>query len=65
MVEGRVVSLAEIAELVQLPGREELLAKVMYLAASPARGVASAVQSVMSALARALDQAVAQNKFQQ
>ena len=65
MVEGRVVSLAEIAELAQLPGREELLAKVMYLAASPARGVASAVQSVMSGLARALNQAVAQNRFQQ
>jgi large subunit ribosomal protein L10 len=64
MVEGRVISLAEIAELVQLPGREELLAKVMYLAASPARGVASAVQSVMSAVARALGQAVAQSKFQ-
>jgi large subunit ribosomal protein L10 len=64
-VEGRVISLAEIAELVLLPGREELLAKVMYLAAAPARGVASAMQSVISGLARALDQAVQTNKFQQ
>ena len=65
LVEGRVISLAEIVELVQLPGREELLAKVMYLAASPARGVAGTMQSVISGLARALDQAVVQNKFQQ
>ena len=64
-VEGRVISLAEIAELVQLPGREELLAKVMYLAGSPARGVASTMQSVISGMARALDQAVKENKFQQ
>jgi len=64
-VEGRVISIAEIAALVQLPGREELLAKVMYLAGSPARGVASAMQSVIRGLARALDQAVKENKFQQ
>ena len=64
-VEGRVISIAEIAQLVQLPGREELLAKVMYLAGSPARGVASTMHSVISGLARALDQAVQENKFQQ
>ena len=64
-VEGRVISLAEIAELVLLPGREELLAKVMYLAGAPARGAASVMQSVISGLARALDQAVKENKFQQ
>jgi large subunit ribosomal protein L10 len=64
-VEGRVISLAEIAELVQLPGREELLAKIMYLAGSPARGMASAMQSVISGLARVLDQAVQANQFQQ
>ncbi len=63
-VEGRVISIAEIAELVQLPGKEELLAKVMFLASSPARGVAGTMQSVISGLARTLDQAVKENKFQ-
>ena len=63
-VEGRVISLGEIAELVQLPGREELLAKVMYLLGSPARGVAGTMQSVISGMARALDQAVQANQFQ-
>jgi hypothetical protein len=37
----------------------------MYLANSPARGVASTMQSVISGLARALDQAVQANKFSQ
>ena len=60
-----MISLEEIAALVQLPGREELLAKVLYLLCSPARGVASAMQSVMSGMARALNQAVEQNKFAQ
>jgi large subunit ribosomal protein L10 len=64
-VEGRVISIAEITELVQLPGREELLAKVMYLLGSPARGAASAMQSVVSGMARALNQAVQENKFSQ
>jgi large subunit ribosomal protein L10 len=64
-VEGRVISITEIAELVQLPSREDLLAKVMYLSGSPARGIASAMQSVISGLARALNQAVQENKFAQ
>ena len=64
-LEGRVISLAEIAEIVQLPGKDELMAKIMYLAASPARGVASAMNSVISGLARALNAAVRENKFQQ
>ena len=64
-VEGRVISIAEIAELVQLPSKEELFAKIMYLLGSPARGAASAMQSVVSGMARALNQAVQENKFQQ
>ena len=64
-VEGRVISLGEIAELALLPGKEELLAKVMYLVSAPARGIAGAMQSVIRSLASALDQAVKENKFQQ
>jgi large subunit ribosomal protein L10 len=64
-LEGRVISVAEIAELVQLPGKAELQAKIMYLAGSPARGVASAMNSVISGMARVLDRAVKESKFQQ
>jgi len=62
-VEGRVISLAQFAELALLPGKEELLAKVLYLLGSPARGIAVAMQSVMRNLASVLDQAVKENKF--
>ena len=65
MVEGRVISLAEFAELALLPGKEELLAKVMYLVSSPARGIAGAMQSVIRGIASVLDQAVKENKFNQ
>jgi len=62
-VEGRVISLAEFAELALLPSKEELLSKVLYLIGSPARGIAVAMQSVIRSLAFVLDQAVKENKF--
>ena len=65
LVEGRVISLAEFAELALLPGKEELLSKILYLLGSPARGIAAAMQSVIRGLASVLDQAVKENKFHQ
>lgn len=65
MVEGRVISLAEFAALALLPGKEELLSKVLYLVNSPARGIAGAMQSVIRGIASVLDQAVKENKFNQ
>ncbi|MSO20956.1 MAG: 50S ribosomal protein L10 [Acidobacteria bacterium] len=65
MVDGRVISIAEINELANLPSKEELLAKIMYVVHSPARGIASATQSVIRSLAIVLNRAVAENKFQQ
>lgn len=64
-VEGRALSLAEIAALILLPGKEELLAQATYLIGSPARGVARAMQAVFRNLAAVLDQAVKENKFLQ
>jgi large subunit ribosomal protein L10 len=65
LVEGRVISLSDFAALATLPGKEELLSKVLYLVNSPARGVAVAMQSVIRGIASVLDQAVKENKFQQ
>ncbi len=65
IVEGRVISLAEFAELALMPGKEELFSKVLYLIGSPARGIAVAMQSVIRGLAAVLDQAVKENKFHQ
>ncbi len=64
-VEGRAISLAEIAELILLPGKEELLAKAVYLISAPARGVVSAIQAVFRNLASVIDQAVKESKFSQ
>jgi large subunit ribosomal protein L10 len=63
VVEGRVISIADIAALATMPGKEELLAKVMYLLASPARGIATTMQAVTRNLASVLDQAVKEGKF--
>ena len=65
MVEGRVIALNEIAEIALLPSKEELIAKVLYLIASPARGLAATLQGVSRNLASVLDQAVKEEKFQQ
>ena len=65
VVEGRVISLAEIGELAVLPGKEELLAKVLYLLASPARSLATTMQAVARNMASVIDQAVKEGKFNQ
>ena len=64
IVEGRVVSINQIAELALMPSKEELLAKIMYLVGSPARGVVTAIQSVIRGMAIVLQRAVEENKFQ-
>ena len=64
VVEGRVASLAEMAELALLPGKEELLSKVLYLVGSPARSIATAIQSVIRGMASVIQRAVEENKFQ-
>ncbi len=63
MVEGRVVSLADVAAIATLPSREALLAKVAFLVNAPAARVASAVAAVARNLAVVLQQAVEQKKF--
>jgi len=63
LVEGRAVSLSEIAELALLPGKEALLAKVLGLIASPARSVAVTMQAVIRNVASVIDQAVKEGKF--
>jgi large subunit ribosomal protein L10 len=65
VVEGRVISLGDISAIAVLPSREELLAKVMYLVASPARRLATTLQAVTRNLASVMDQAVKEGKFQQ
>jgi large subunit ribosomal protein L10 len=63
MVEGRVVSMAEVESIAALPSREDLFAKVLYVINSPAQQLATAVSAVGRDLARVIQQAVKEEKF--
>jgi large subunit ribosomal protein L10 len=63
LVEGRVISIQEIGQLAQLPSKEELLSKVMFMLNAPAQRVASAMAAVTRNLAVVLSEAVKANKF--
>lgn len=63
LVEGRVVSLNEIQQLATIPGREELLSKIMFLLNAPAQRLASALAALPRNVAATVNQAVNENKF--
>ena len=63
VVEGRVVSLADLNALATLPSREQLLSKVLFLFNSPAQRVASTLSGVGRKLAYVIQQAVNEKKF--
>jgi large subunit ribosomal protein L10 len=63
IVEGRVLSIAEIQQLAQLPSKEELISKIMFLLGAPAQRVASALAAVNRNLAVTVSEAVKANKF--
>jgi len=64
VVEGRVVSMADLNALASLPSREALLSKVLYLVKSPAQRAASALAGVARSLVYVIQQGVQQNRFQ-
>jgi large subunit ribosomal protein L10 len=63
IVEGRVLSIAEIQQLASLPSKEELISKVMFLLGAPAQRIASALAAVNRNLAVTVSEAVKANKF--
>ncbi len=63
VVEGRVVSMADLAAIATLPSREELFGKALYLMKAPAQQVAVSISGVARNLARVIQQAVKENKF--
>ena len=64
-VEGRVVSIDEIQNLAQLPSKEELISKVMFLLNAPAQRVASTLAAVPRNLAVVVSEAAKAEKFAQ
>jgi len=65
VVEGRVVSLAELGAISNLPSLGELQSKILYLLNSPAQRVASVLAGVARNLAVVIQQAVKENKFKE
>jgi large subunit ribosomal protein L10 len=64
VVEGRVVSMAELVALATLPSKEQLFSKVLFLINSPAQRVASTLSGVARNLAYVIQQGVKEKKFQ-
>jgi large subunit ribosomal protein L10 len=62
-VEGRVISVAEITQLAQLPSKEELVSKIMFVLNAPAQRLASAVAAVPRNLAVVTSEAAKAGKF--
>lgn len=65
MVEGRVIDIKSIQDLANMPSKEELIAKVMFLINSGAQRLAVSLNGVARNLAAALNQAVKENKFKE
>ncbi len=63
MVEGRVVNIADIANIASMPSKKELFGKLLFLINSPAQRLAVAVNGVARNLAVVIQQAVEQKKF--
>ena len=63
-VEGRVVEVKNIQELANMPSKEELFAKILFLINAPAQRLVTAMNGVGRNLAVVVDQGVKENKFQ-
>lgn len=63
IVEGRVLSIEQIQQLSQLPSKEELIGKIMFLLQAPAQRIASALAALPRNLAVTVNEAVKANKF--
>jgi large subunit ribosomal protein L10 len=63
VVEGRVIDVNSIQDLANLPSKEELIGKIMWLINAGAQRMAVALSGVSRNLAVVLDQAGKENKF--
>jgi large subunit ribosomal protein L10 len=63
VVEGKVISIAEIKQLADMPSKEELISKIMFLLNAPTQRIASALNALPRNLAVTVSEAVKANKF--
>ncbi len=64
MVEGRAIDVRSIGDLANMPSKEQLIGKVMWLINSAAQRLAVSLNGVARNLAVVIDQAVKEGKFQ-
>src|SRR6202162_5031399 len=62
IVDGRVLSIAEIQALASLPSKEELFSKIMFLLNAPAQRIASALAAVNSTVPATLGEEYRPNR---
>jgi large subunit ribosomal protein L10 len=63
IVEGRVISIAEIQQLANLPSKDDLISKIMFLLNAPAQRIALALNALPRNVAVTVSEAVKANKF--
>ena len=63
IVEGRAIDIKAINDLANMPAKEEIFAKLLYLIHAPAQRLAAALSAVSRNLALIVDQGVKDNKF--
>jgi large subunit ribosomal protein L10 len=62
-VEGRVISVEDINKLALLPGKDELISKIMFLLNAPAQRIATALAALPRNLAVVTSEAVKAERF--
>ncbi|HXZ30757.1 MAG TPA: 50S ribosomal protein L10 [Terriglobales bacterium] len=65
VVEGRVISIADIKALATMPSKEEIYSKLLFLINAPAQRLATALTAVGRNLAVVVNQGVEQKKFKE
>jgi len=63
IVEGRVIDMQSITDLANMPSKEQIYAKLLWLIQAPAQRLVTAVNGVGRNLAVVVDQGVKENKF--
>jgi large subunit ribosomal protein L10 len=63
IVEGKVITVQEITELANMPGKEELFSKLLFLIQSPAQRLATVINATGRDLAVVINQGVEKEKF--
>jgi len=63
IVDGKVLSVADVNQLATMPGKEELFSKLLFLINAPATRLATVINATGRNLAVVVNQAVEQNKL--